>query len=120
MVRNVGPAYSSEVNCVEFLELVQAVGGHVPASLQEVLGRPVEGGKFKLEATKRLCQYVEHLNGSICDVDADAVARDAGNAVDFADFADVGWHGGLYQSLCNSWRGCAVYVSVYAEQWSVT
>jgi hypothetical protein len=22
--------------------------------------------------------------------------------------------------LCNSWRGCVVFVSIYAEQWSAT
>jgi hypothetical protein len=95
MVRDVGPTYGSEINRVEFLELVQAVGGHVPASLQIVLGRPVEGGKFEFETTHGLCEDVEHLDCGICNVDADAVAGDAGDAVDLADFTDVGWHFGV-------------------------
>jgi hypothetical protein len=84
------PPNRAKIYGIEFLELLQSVGRHVPPSLQVVLAAPVESIEFELKGSQGLCEDVEDLSCGVGDVDADAIAGDAGYAVDsWAGIMDV-------------------------------
>jgi hypothetical protein len=104
VVRDVWPAHGAEVNRVELLELREAVRRHVPAALQVVLGAPVEGGEVEGEGAEGGGEGGKDANRCGGYIDADAIAGDAGDAVDWgAGGVDVGRHCGR---LCRrlSWE----------------
>lgn len=74
------------------LELFEAVGWHVPASLEIVLAAPVEGVEVEFKGAEGFGEGVEDLDSGFGDVDANAIARDGGNSEDATAFADIGWH----------------------------
>jgi hypothetical protein len=117
------PSHCPKVNSIKLLELCEAVRRHIVSPREVVFRTPVKRGEVEGKCAAGFCERVEYAGGGVSDVHADAVARDAGDAVDFgSDGVGVGGHcRWVWSGLGGSWKvSIEVSVEVVKDAYTVT